>query len=217
MKTLAIEFSTDQRSVAVLEDENVRGAAMETATRETHAFALIEQALAQAGMQREEIECLAIGIGPGSYTGIRAAIAIAQGWQLARPIQLAGVSSVESLVFEAQQKAIFGKVDIVIDAQRNEFYLANYEVNATGWREIEPLRLVTLDQVNVRLGANEILVGPEVTRWFKDGTVLFPSANNLGRLAAAKKSFLTAENLRPIYLREVSFVKAPPPRVIPVG
>src|SRR5437879_6073056 len=104
MKTLAIEFSTDQRSVAVLEDENVRGAAMETATRETHAFALIEQALEQAGMQREEIECLAIGIGPGSYTGIRVAIAIAQGWQLARPIQLAGVSSVESLVFEAQQK-----------------------------------------------------------------------------------------------------------------
>src|SRR5262245_2062320 len=108
MKTLAIEFSTDQRSVAVLVGEDVRGTAAESSTRDTHAFALIEQALKQAEVKREEIECIAIGTGPGSYTGIRAAIAIAQGWQLARPIQLAGVSTVENLIFEAQQKSILG-------------------------------------------------------------------------------------------------------------
>jgi tRNA threonylcarbamoyladenosine biosynthesis protein TsaB len=215
MKTLAIEFSSDQRSVAVLVDENVRGTATETATRETHAFALIEQSLKQADVKREEIECIAIGTGPGSYTGIRAAIAIAQGWQLARPIQLAGVSTVENLIFEAQQKAIFGNVDVVIDAQRNEFYLAGYEVNAAGWREVEPLQLVTLEQVQARSRAGTTLIGPEVNRWFKEGTVAFPSAASLGRLATSEKAFVTFEHLKPIYLREVSFVKAPPPRVIP--
>src|ERR1043165_2902603 len=83
MKILAIEFSSSQRSVAVLDGTEVRGAAMETATRETHAFQFISRALADAGWDRKEIECIAVGLGPGSYTGIRSAIAIAQGWQFA--------------------------------------------------------------------------------------------------------------------------------------
>ena len=53
-------------------------------------------------MQIEEIDCLAIGIGPGSYTGIRAAISIAQAWQLARSVNLLSISSVDCLAAAAQ-------------------------------------------------------------------------------------------------------------------
>ena len=58
--------------------------------------ALIDDALREAGVEREQIDCLAIGLGPGSYTGVRAAIAVAQGWQLARGIRLLGVSTAET-------------------------------------------------------------------------------------------------------------------------
>ena len=47
------------------------------------------EALQAAQLERGQVECLAIGIGPGSYTGIRCAIALTQGWQLAcRPGRL---------------------------------------------------------------------------------------------------------------------------------
>ena len=72
---------------------------------------------------------IAVGLGPGSYTGIRAAIAMAQGWQLARGVKLLGVSSAEALAAQAQAENIFGRVNLVIDAQRGEFYLATWEIS----------------------------------------------------------------------------------------
>ena len=68
---------------------------VETGTGGTVAFEMIRSALHEAKLEREQIEVLAIGLGPGSYTGIRIALAIAQGWQLAsRPggIKLLGIS-----------------------------------------------------------------------------------------------------------------------------
>jgi tRNA threonylcarbamoyl adenosine modification protein YeaZ len=215
MKTLAIEFSSNQRSVAVLADGPVCGEAVETATRETHAFGLIEQAFAKAKMEREEIQCLAIGLGPGSYTGIRSALALAQGWQLGRPVQLIGISSVECLAAEAQTKGLSGKINIIIDAQRNEFHLAVYNISITGNRELEPLRLAAMDEVRARYEAGELVAGPDVDRWFKNGIVVFPGAAVLGRLAGDRAGSMAGEQLEPIYLRETSFVKAPAARVLP--
>ena len=108
----------------------------------TNAFGLIEKVLAAAKISREEIEVIAVGLGPGSYTGIRAAIAVAQGWQLARGVKLLGVSSAECLAAQAQAEKIFGRVNVVIDAQRNEFYLATWEISEAERKEIEPLKIV---------------------------------------------------------------------------
>ena len=83
MKILALEFSSQQRSVAIVDDSGVLSE-ITTDQLKTGPLVLIEQALQQAQIGREEIQRLGIGIGPGSYTGIRSAIAVAQGWQLAR-------------------------------------------------------------------------------------------------------------------------------------
>jgi tRNA threonylcarbamoyl adenosine modification protein YeaZ len=217
MKILAVEFSSDQRSVAALIDGRVCGIATERATRTTHAFGLIEQVLAEAELEKEQIECLAIGLGPGSYTGIRSALALAQGWQLARPVKLIGIGSVECLAAEAHAQGWFGKLNIIIDAQRNEFYQAVYNVSITGYQETESLKLATLDQIQARYLSGEVMIGPEVNRWFKDGRILFPDAAVLGMLAARRTDFMPGEKLEPIYLRETTFVKAPPPRVLPAS
>lgn len=97
MKILALEFSSEQRSAAVVDDGTVLGEARESGDKHTKAFALIERALAQARLEREQIDCVAVGLGPGSYMGTRMAIAIAQGWQLARGIKTAGVNSAEAV------------------------------------------------------------------------------------------------------------------------
>lgn len=189
--------------------------AVETGTMSTHAFEMIESALRQSGLEREQIDCLAIGLGPGSYTGIRAAIALAQGWQLARDIKLVGVSSAEAIAAQAQADGLSGHVGVVIDAQRNEFYLAEYDLGTGSRREIAPLRLVTQAEVQTKADAGALLIGPEVTRWFGTGRPVFPRAATVGALAEKARDFVPGEKLEPIYLRETKFVKAPKPRALP--
>jgi len=217
MKILALEFSSDHRSVAIVDDGQVMGRARETATRAGRPLGLVESALREAGLERESVECLAVGLGPGSYTGIRSAIALAQGWQLARGTRILGISSVEGLAAQAQAEKIYGRVHLIIDAQRNEFYLANYEIGASVCREAEPLRLAGRDEVFALARGDGMALGPGISKCFSDGRELFPDAAMLGQLAARRSDFLPGERLEPIYLRETSFVRAPPPRISPAA
>ncbi len=263
MKILAIEFSSSQRSVAVVQSRprishapacsgisNLNSPRSETsnlksqiagsplaanesrskgdpavnAISENEAVAtgpdtpgplgLVDTALREAGLEREQIERIAIGLGPGSYTGIRCAIALAQGWELARGTPLLGISSAECLAARAHAEGMTGPVHVLIDAQRNEFYLATYLLDASGWSEVAPLALATSSDVTARLESGGVPVGPDVLKWFPRGRQMFPRAGTLGWLALQHNKFLPGNSLEPIYLRETTFVKAPPPRNI---
>jgi tRNA threonylcarbamoyladenosine biosynthesis protein TsaB len=209
MTILALEFSSERRSVALARGGEVLSEAVEqSGGRGTNAFGLIEKTLADAKVSREEIDVIAVGLGPGSYTGIRAAIAIAQGWQLARGIKLLGVSSAEAIAAQAQAEKVSGCVNVVIDAQRGEFYLATWELSGGCRDEIAPLKIVSSDEVRSRQNAGEICLGPEMP------PKSFPYAAAVARLASGRTDFLPGEKLEPIYLRETSFVKSPPPRLV---
>lgn len=205
MTILALEFSSDRRSVALGRDGAVLAEAVEqTAGRGTNAFALIEKVLADAKVSREQIEAIAVGLGPGSYTGIRAAIAIAQGWHLACGVKLLGVSSAAALAAQAQAEKIYGRVNVVIDAQRGEFYLATWELGENCRTETAPLKIVAGAAVEALRAGGEICTGPQMA-W-----VLFPDAAMIARLAAEGANL----PLEPIYLRETTFVKALPSRTL---
>jgi tRNA threonylcarbamoyladenosine biosynthesis protein TsaB len=209
MTILALEFSSPRRSVALARGETVLAEAVEqNGGRGTNALGLIEKVLADARVTREEIEVVAVGLGPGSYTGIRAAIAVAQGWQLARGVRLLGISSMESLAAEAQAQQMFGGINLAVDAQRGEFYLANWNISADQRRETAPLKIVTAAEIQTRLAHGDICTGPEMAQ------ALFPSAAAVARLAAVRQDFLPGEKLEPIYLRETTFVKAPAGRKV---
>lgn len=208
MKILAVEFSSEVRSIALLEDGALLAQAAESGGRRT--IGLAEEVLQKARWEREAVEVIAVGLGPGSYTGIRGAIAFAQGWQLGRNVKLAGVSSVECLAVRAEMEEIAGPVNIVVDAQRNEFYLARYN----GSREIEPLRLAAQAEIARREAAGEKIAGPDLASWFPRAVNLYPEAAIIGKLAGARSEFVSGEKLEPIYLRATAFKKAPPARII---
>jgi tRNA threonylcarbamoyl adenosine modification protein YeaZ len=219
MKILALEFSSPQHSVAVVQERTEAGPLalsklVETGGRSTNALGMVEEALRAAQLDRAHVECLVIGLGPGSYTGIRSAIALAQGWQLARGVRLLGISSAECLAAQAQAEGILGRVHVVIDAQRNEFYVAGYQLSADARGEFEPLHLASLAEVQAREMAGGIIIGPEVLRWFSGSRVVFPRAATLGQLARGRTDFVSGETMEPIYLRQTQFVKAPPPRIV---
>jgi len=203
MTMLALEFSSDRRSVALARDGVMLAEAVQqTESRATNAFALIGKILAGTKIAREEIGAIAVGLGPGSYTGIRAAIALAQGWQLARGVKLLGVSSVAAMAARARAENIFGRVNFVVDAQRGEFYLSGWEISAGGCAEISPLQIVAADELPARREAGELCLGPEQERQ------LFPGAAEIALLAGANAGVASGP-LEPIYLRAANFVKAP--------
>ncbi len=211
MKILALEFSSERRAVAVLDGVSLCRATAAIGHTPS-AMEMVEEVLRQAAWQREDIECIAVGLGPGSYTGIRMTIALAQGWALARGVKLLGVSSAEVLAATARAVGLRGLIRLEIDAQRGDFYRADYELSATAESLIEPLKIVGRDELLQSF--NGTIVGPEAD--LLGGTQLFPDAAQLGLLANKRADFVSGESLEPIYLRETSFVKAPPPRVLPV-
>src|SRR5579859_6799088 len=201
MIILALEFSSDQRSVALARHGEVLASATETGGfRVTNAFALITRVLAQSGLAREQIEVITIGLGPGSYTGIRSAIAVAQGWQLARPVKSLGISSIEAIALRAQTDGIHGRINLVVDAQRNEFYLSTWDLSADARREVTPLHIIPRSELESRLRAGELFVGPDLDPPI--ARKVFPDATALATLAGQRSNFISGQNLEPIYLRE---------------
>lgn len=240
MKILALEFSSPQRSVAVVENHfgqdeadgsgsgyprdklrtrmarpsEVLGEASESSGQSVPPLRLIDQALQVARVERGQIDCVAVGLGPGSYNGIRSAIALAQGWQLASGVKLLGMSSVECIAAQAQAERVFGSVNVVIDAQRGEFYLATYDITDKWQINTSFLKIISLKDFKIAVESENLVVGPEVGRWFPAGRLIFPRAAILGQLAATRDDFFSGELLEPIYLRATTFVKAPPARIM---
>ena len=205
MKILALEFSSNQRGVAISEDENILST-VNTDNLKTSPLSLIDDALRKACLDRTTIEIITLSIGPGSYTGIRSAIATAQGWELARNIKILPISSPEILAATARFHGRTGKTDFVINAQRQEYYHSIWDLTETNQNEITPLRIIGAIEAT-KLSA----FGPDIKDLPK-ATQLYPAAAKLAQLAASRTNFQLGEEIEPIYLRATEFVKAPPPR-----
>ena len=205
MKILALEFSSQQRSVAIVDDSDVLSEII-TDQLKTGPLVLIEQALQQAQIGREEIQRLGIGIGPGSYTGIRSAIAVAQGWQLARDTELCAVSSAETLAATARGNDLRGETHFIIDAQRHEYYHCTWQLYDQTQQETSPLSII-----GVTAAAELKAHGPDAAG-FPSCEPLYPSATALARLAMERSDHIQGFEIKPIYLRPTEFTKAPPPR-----
>jgi tRNA A37 threonylcarbamoyladenosine modification protein TsaB len=99
-------------------------------------------------------------------------------------------------------------VNLAVDAQRGEFYLAVWEISGQRCVEISPLKIVSAAEIATRQAAGEICAGPEMKR------SLFPSAARLASLASKCTNFVSGDQIKPVYLRETNFVKAVRGRVI---
>ena len=205
MKILALEFSSSQRAVVVSDGANPI-ARVVTDNLKTSPLLLIDEVLEKGRTDRAEINVIALGIGPGSYTGIRSAIAVAQGWQLAKAVKLSPISSTEVLAATARAEGQRGETHLIIDAQRHEHYHTTWNLTEAEQTETKPLSIIGVAE------AFELeSFGPDQPgmRYCKP---LHPCAIQLAKLAANRNSDVSGFTIEPIYLRQTEFVKAPPPR-----
>ena len=203
MITLALEASTYTGSVAVIRD-GVVVAERETAMRgvdEERLMPAVADALAEAGVAPNEIDRIACGEGPGSFTSLRIAGAIAKGLALTANAPLYPVSSL--LLIVAAGELAPGRYVAVLDAMRGDVFACVYSVTDSAIVAESPTTIAARtafadfarEQAARPVGPGEPLaVGPHARGVAKLGTLVqWPDATNLatwepnyGRLAEAQ-------------------------------
>jgi len=117
MLTLAFDTATEVATSALVDDGEVLG---ERASRAQTLLEDVDALLRQGGAHPSDLEALAVGIGPGSFTGVRIGLAAARGLAVALEIRGAGVSTLDALaagapgaipVVDARRREIFAVVD----------------------------------------------------------------------------------------------------------
>jgi len=218
MTILAIEFSSTRRSVTVLDQPTVPNEprvvqVVAETQRETRSAAMVRDVLAMAHLAPRQISKLAVGLGPGSYAGIRHALAFLQGWQLAFPIPLVGVASSKIIAWQLQASGQRGSIGVIIDALRQEYCMETYELSENEVSLTAPLHLVSHQTLSDQCASGLPVAGPVPADQSPPGAmVMFPDATTLAERALHEEGTSQAETMAPIYLRKATFVMAPPPR-----
>lgn len=171
MLLLSFDTSGNACSVALSASGTVLAEKNEAMTR-GHAGALIpfiEEVLETAGKTFQDLEALAVTIGPGSFTGIRVGLATAKGLSLALKIPLVGFTSFDVLSFVAQRE-LSPKVPYIltIDTKREDLYVAAYE--AEGQTLLEPTSLYP-QEILEKFQEKEVLLTGSGLAYFNEITV----------------------------------------------
>ena len=125
----------------------------------TQLLPRIDAALAEHGVAREDIACVAVGRGPGSFTGVRIAMATAKGIASALEVPLVGVSSLDAVAWNAWAAGERGPLSVVADAMRKDVYPVRYLLNDTGIERLEADRVVKAEDAARELAAEGDLSG----------------------------------------------------------
>lgn len=137
MKLLAIDTSSASCSIGLLLDDK-KFISHQTAPMQQAKLILpvIEDLLREHQVTLGELDAIAFGCGPGSFTGVRIAISVAQGLAYAANVPMISVSSLAALAQAAYEDLGLQKILAVIDARINEVYYGAYVVNAAGVVEL---------------------------------------------------------------------------------
>ncbi len=133
MDILAIETSTEYCSAALWRDGKVSERCELVGQKHSEMLmAMIDAVLQDSGFRIQDIDGIAFGKGPGSFTGVRIACGVAQGLAFGADVKVVGVCTLEALA----QASGRDKVVAALDARMGELYLAAYEKRNDRWIEV---------------------------------------------------------------------------------
>ena len=228
MRILAIDTATEACSAALWNDGNTC-AHFELCPREhtQRILPIVLDILTQGGVSLTDLDALAFGRGPGSFTGVRIGIGIAQGLALGAELPMIGVSTLATMAQGAWRKQGASRVLAAIDARMGEVYWAEYQRDAQGvWHgenteavlkpEVVQQRLAELEGEWATVGTGwaawpDMTQGANVT--LSDGDVLLPEAEDMLPIACQlleQGKTVAVDKAEPVYLRnEVAWKKLP--------
>ena len=225
-KILALDTSTENCSVALKVGKEIFSCS-ELAPREhtTKILPMVEKVMAQAELRLNELDALAFGRGPGSFTGVRIGIGIAQGLAFGADLPMIGISTLAAMAQQTHRKTQADHVLSAIDARMNEIYVGGFMRLENGdWCVLEEEAVVPPLEWNIaHKKAVWSIAGtgwqsyPELMTRLQlnehDSGVLYPEAQDmliLAEHAFLRKEACTPEQASPVYLRDtVAWKKLP--------
>jgi tRNA threonylcarbamoyladenosine biosynthesis protein TsaB len=225
MRLLAIETATEACSAALLVEGKVYSRFEVAPRRHTELILpMCESLMKEAGEKLENLDAIAFGRGPGSFTGVRIAAGVAQGIAFAHDLPVVPISTLAALTQEAIEEKGGASILAAIDARMHEVYWGCYVRDDDGYA-----RLLGDEQV----GKPERIEVPSESDWFGVGSGwgvygkdlaarlgpalngydgdLLPKAAYVATLAEAayqKGVSVPAEQAQPVYLRDQVAEKA---------
>lgn len=218
-KILAIETATDACSAALLIDDEVHERFEIAPRRHTDLILpMVAELLADAELAVQNLDAVAFGAGPGSFTGVRVATAVAQGIALSHDLPVVPLSCLAILAIGGARMHASGTVVAVMDARRQEIYFAVYRVDTATEvaTALLPDAIGAPEALQLPTEPNCIVVGAGAAVYREQilqgctpnimlhGDPLHPrAADGLRQARAAFKSnaAVAAEFAEPIYLR----------------
>ena len=219
MRILAVETSTEYCSVALWQDGSVAERCELVGQKHSEVLmSMLDALLKDAGIRIKQVDGIAFGKGPGSFTGVRIACGVAQGLALGAGVNVVGVCTLQALA-EASGK---DKVIAALDARMGELYLAAYEKRNGEWVTVIEPCLCKADTapavagegwfgagsgfaVNLAAGSGQALAVHYAKQLSDVDVRPVPQASAVVRLAAgefAKGNAVDAALALPLYLRD---------------
>ena len=140
MRALALDTASTQTVLALADLDEISGEATLLAScqvdapRQANQVLLARAALLleEAGLVTGDVDAVAVGRGPGSFTGVRIGVATAKGIACGLGVALYGVSTLDSVAWRAWRAGVRGRLGVVADAMRKEVYPVRYELDDAG-------------------------------------------------------------------------------------
>ncbi|WDE13655.1 tRNA (adenosine(37)-N6)-threonylcarbamoyltransferase complex dimerization subunit type 1 TsaB [Thalassomonas haliotis] len=228
MNFLAIDASTEACSVALqFNDEIVSRYQLCPQSHSLELLPMVDQVLSEGGCKLKDLDGLIFGQGPGSFTGVRIGIGVAQGLAYSAGLPLVGVSTLQAMAQLAYMSHQQEQVIAAIDARMSEVYLGYYEIGSDGIMQAKlsdavlPPQRVAAHLDGLSKGAYGVGTGwdaygeklAELKTNAGSPEVLFPAAHAMlviGAAAFARGEQVSAEQAQPVYVRDtVSWKKLP--------
>ena len=215
MRALIIETSTERGLIALTENEQVI-----TSTelpiglnQSKHLMPELQKLFVTHSIIAGSIDCIGVGVGPGSYTGIRIGVSVAKAFAYAWGIPLIDFSSLCAFVPQEREMAFA----TLIDAKMGGAYILKASINADGtMHSILPPQVCALEQLNEQLSDIYLIVSPTIkilkskvdemypnSQWQWQETP--PSSSTLAKIVHAKyqsKEWNREGHLKLLYLRK---------------
>lgn len=217
---LAFDTATSNCSIAITRGDLHEGkvvGALSFDSGVTHSKRLlgaIDWLLQTTEMNIDDLSALAVGTGPGSFTGLRIGMAIAKGFAHGKGLPLIGISSLDAIAVEVRSERL---TCVVMDARKKEVYCCFYRcepgsrtVRCSDPAVMPPDKLVALIKEPVTLAGGGVRVYNDIFSELLDESVEFlpwivaPQAANIGFLASGSLEsgdFLDIDSATPDYVR----------------
>lgn len=230
MKFLALDTSTEACSVALALDGQIL--ALDEVCPQQHSkriLPMVQQLLADAGVSLHQLDGIIFGRGPGSFTGVRIGVSVAQGLAFGADLPVFGVSTLAAMAQAAAVQQNATEVIAAIDARMAEVYIAAFTLDEAGLMQaITPeiaAKPAALPEVLTSLSFTSRVLGVG-TGWqtysqalqqlapaLIADSILYPSAQFMLPFASRawqQQLFVSAEQAEPVYVRdEVTWQKLP--------